>query len=305
VITGETTLAAARRLLAEGENPAALIFASAKNPGGGFLNGAQAQEEACSRASALYACQTTAKCRPLYAINRGVSCLYTDNMIYSPAVPVFRDDHDKFAELALVSFITAPCVNAGVERKRGTSEAVIQQTMQQRIARLLTIAAAEGHTSVVLGAWGCGVFGNHPSDVARAFMEELAAKPLNSAFKLVVFAIPDERGANHVAFAKQLADVLRASDSDSAASAGGAISSAASAAVARGEPPLPVAPHVAAPRGQGAWAAAAAGASAAPDFHPDPLQPRPDPVPRAAAPQQRGTRVQGAWAAAGAPGGRS
>jgi uncharacterized protein (TIGR02452 family) len=45
-VTGETTLAAARRL---GGDVACLVFASARNPGGGFLTGAQAQEEGLAR----------------------------------------------------------------------------------------------------------------------------------------------------------------------------------------------------------------------------------------------------------------
>ena len=36
------------------------MFASAKNPGGGFGNGAQAQEESLAASSALYACQQAA-----------------------------------------------------------------------------------------------------------------------------------------------------------------------------------------------------------------------------------------------------
>src|SRR5688572_22378946 len=52
-VTNESTLDAARRL---GGDVAALNFASARSPGGGFLNGAQAQEESLARASALYPC---------------------------------------------------------------------------------------------------------------------------------------------------------------------------------------------------------------------------------------------------------
>jgi Microbial-type PARG, catalytic domain len=48
-VTGETPLDAARRL---GGDVACLVFASARNPGGGFLTGAQAQEENLARASA-------------------------------------------------------------------------------------------------------------------------------------------------------------------------------------------------------------------------------------------------------------
>jgi uncharacterized protein (TIGR02452 family) len=52
-VTNETTLAAAYRL---GGDVACLNFASARNPGGGFRTGAQAQEESLARSSALYPC---------------------------------------------------------------------------------------------------------------------------------------------------------------------------------------------------------------------------------------------------------
>ena len=197
-VVNETTLSAAGRLTkADGNaNVLALNFASAKNPGGGFLKGSQAQEESLARASGLYPC--IVQMQAMYDANRRFrSCLYTDNMIYSPGVPVFRDDRDQLLEAPyLVSFVTAPAVNAGVVRRRGTENvARIEDVMRGRIEKVLSLAVIHHHETLVLGAWGCGVFQNNPRDVARWFGDHLTGNGLFSrAFKKVVFAVLDKRG---------------------------------------------------------------------------------------------------------------
>jgi uncharacterized protein (TIGR02452 family) len=173
-----------------------LNFASAKNPGGGFLNGSQAQEESLARASGLYACLLQA--RAMYDTNRQFdSCLYTDHMIYSPRVPVFRDDDDVLlAEPYAVSFVTAPAVNAGALRPG--ERARIEPTMRGRTEKVLALAAAHGHEALVLGAWGCGVFRNDPTDVARWFHEHLCETPaFEGVFRTVVFAVLDSSPDEH------------------------------------------------------------------------------------------------------------
>src|SRR5689334_20601194 len=92
----EASLSAARRLVGAGESGdgngggavGCLNFASAKNPGGGFLRGTQAQEESLAYASGLYRCLVEAP--DFYAFHRRRGDpLYSDRAILSPAVPVF------------------------------------------------------------------------------------------------------------------------------------------------------------------------------------------------------------------------
>jgi uncharacterized protein (TIGR02452 family) len=185
-VTAESTLAASRRLASDGA-VAALVFASAKNPGGGFRTGAQAQEEGLARASALYRCLTAAPA--FYAFHRthGDS-LYSDRVIYSPRVPVFRDDEGQLLDTPYhVSFLTAAAPNRGAVPASRAGQ--VAAALAVRARRVLAVAAEHGHRRLVLGAWGCGVFRNDPAMVAGAFADAL----IDSAgwFDEVVFAVMD------------------------------------------------------------------------------------------------------------------
>ena len=186
-VTNETSLSAARRL---GPDAACLVFASAKNPGGGFLNGAQAQEESIARSSALYPCQTAT--REFYEFHRHQGDLhYSDRVIYSPGVPVFRgDDGALLDEPFAVSFMTAAAPNLGAMPASQPSAAV-HEVLAARAERVLAVAAAHGHRKLVLGAWGCGVFRNDPDVVAGAFAAKLARA--RGSFDQVVFAVLDRQ----------------------------------------------------------------------------------------------------------------
>lgn len=193
-----TTLSAARRLHERhGAGRVVLLnFASARNPGGGFLSGSQAQEESLARASGLYA--SLSRMTDYYEANRRHrSALYTDHMIYSPLVPVFRDDGDRLLdEPWCVSMITAPAVNAGVVRsKEPENRSRIDEVMRRRVEYVLAIAASHGHDALVLGAWGCGVFANEPREIARLFAGQLLGQGhYAKAFSEIVFAVLDRRG---------------------------------------------------------------------------------------------------------------
>lgn len=193
-VTGETTLEGGRRLWEEGARGLlTLNFASAKNPGGGFLGGSQAQEESLARSSGLYPCLL--RQGELYRYNRGrKTALYSDHMIYSPEVPVLRqDDGEPLEDFWLTSFVTAPAVNAGVVRRQ-EREALpqINEVMRRRAGYVLALAWRHRHRALVLGAWGCGVFQNEPSRIASLFAEHLGpGGDFHAAFPRVIFAVLD------------------------------------------------------------------------------------------------------------------
>ncbi|MBV8075741.1 MAG: TIGR02452 family protein [Planctomycetaceae bacterium] len=197
-VANETTLHAARRLLGEepGARVLALNFASARNPGGGFLGGSQAQEESLARASGLYTCINPLQ--GMYEANRRCpTCLYTEHMIYSPDVPVFRDDDRLLERPSPVSCVTAPAVNAGVVRSKEPGNAArIGEVMLARMEKVLALALVHGHESLVLGAWGCGVFANDPGQVAGWFARHLTGDGrYRTAFRRVCFAVLDRTPA--------------------------------------------------------------------------------------------------------------
>ena len=181
-VTNEATLGAARRLVDGGERPLALNFANGIEPGGGFLQGSRAQEEVLCRSSALFA---TLEGDPMYEHHLGRELPdSTDWAILSPVVPVFRtDDGTTLPEPWPLDVITcaAPVAKALGQPAAG-------DLLERRIGRVLEIARAHGYVSLVLGAWGCGAFGNDPERTARDFRSALEG-PFAGAFSHVVFAI--------------------------------------------------------------------------------------------------------------------
>lgn len=202
-VTDESTLAAARRLATTAPDPVACLnFASARKPGGGYRSGAEAQEESLARSSALAACLSAApEFYEFHNANRDPR--YSDRVIYSPAVPVFRDDSGGLLERPYrVAFITsaAPNVSAMTEPDQ---LAEVPDILVRRAGKVLAIARRYGHRRLVLGAWGCGVFGNEPATVAGAFAHLLGnGGRFAGVFTHVVFAILDHdpRGERVAAF---------------------------------------------------------------------------------------------------------
>ncbi|MFM7114911.1 MAG: TIGR02452 family protein, partial [Planctomycetota bacterium] len=183
-VRNETTLVAGKRLHDQGVRPLALNLANGIHPGGGFLSGARAQEEVLCRSSALYA---TLVGDPMYAFHLARPLPDSSEWtILSPDVPVFRNDQgEALPQPWPCSFITCAAPYA-----HSLDSSLSRNLLNKRIHRVLGIAEAFGFKDLVLGAWGCGAFGNDPSATAADFKEALAGD-FAGVFRQVVFAITD------------------------------------------------------------------------------------------------------------------
>ena len=172
-----------------------LNFASAKNPGGGFLNGSVAQEECLAFCSDLYLTQTTGQGPRYYEINRaGRDPVYTDTMLIGD-VTFFRTSDFALTESPVTCpVITAPAVNMGIVIRNGDSVDRAGQVMKGRMRKILALFARWGCTRLVLGAYGCGVFRNDPEDVSRYWQELLVDEGWGRLFEQAVFSILERPG---------------------------------------------------------------------------------------------------------------
>lgn len=180
-------------------------FASATTPGGGVGKGSSAQEECLCRCSTLYFCLNT----PLmwdgfYTPHRNSeNPIHNDDCIYTPDVVVMKTD-TAFPELMQekdwykVNVVTCAAPNlrsmpsnemnmGDGNKKVNISEKELLALHENRVSRILDIAAAGENEVVILGAFGCGAFENNPEVVAMA-AKNVVKKYLHS-FKTIEFAI--------------------------------------------------------------------------------------------------------------------
>lgn len=171
-------------------NIAVLNFASAKNPGGGFLNGAMAQEESLAASSSLYASLITHE--EYYRENRACkSMMYTDYSIYSPDVAFFRDGTFRLLPKPVAaSVLTLPAVNMGQVKRKGENIQQAELAMKHRMKLALAIFAYHKCENLILGAYGCGVFCNDPKQIA-VWWKELLEEYFPYQFQSVIFAVLD------------------------------------------------------------------------------------------------------------------
>ncbi|KAH7095071.1 hypothetical protein FB567DRAFT_574933 [Paraphoma chrysanthemicola] len=172
---------------------AVLNLASERSAGGGWQNGALAQEEALCYRSSLY-----------LSLHKSYYRLPSLSAIYSPSVLIIRDamsrghnllvPHQKPADLPVTAVISVAALRHPAltdDKKHFKNEGQRAET-KRKIRLTLRVAARNGHTKLVLGALGCGVFGNPPKEVAECFLEVLREKEFQGGWwEEVVFAILD------------------------------------------------------------------------------------------------------------------
>lgn len=172
-----------------------LNMASARRAGGGWLNGALAQEEAlCYRSSLSF----TLKLR-YYP-------LQDDQAIYSPTVVIIRNsfqnghtllDLTKPEELPVVSVISMaalrvpPLDNSDPRPKYRNPQD--RELMKEKMRIILRIAAFNRHRRLVLGAFGCGAFLNPREEVADCWSEVFVEAEFQGGWwESVCFAVMDD-----------------------------------------------------------------------------------------------------------------
>lgn len=170
-----------------GRKTAALNFANALVPGGAYIIGGSSQEESLCRASMLY--YAIKDMKGFYSANlRHLTADYTDGIIWTKDVPFIRDDSAKLlASPLLCDIITCPAVNR-YESALFISKSKADRIMERRIGRIASLAAQHEPEVLILGAFGCGAFGNKREDILPMF--ERAVNTYISDKTDVIFAIP-------------------------------------------------------------------------------------------------------------------
>lgn len=183
------------------DNITILNFASSLHPGGGFIKGSKAQEESLCYASNLYDILSQHKDFYEYNNKHKNYSLYTDGIIYVRNCLFFINNNIE-VEPRYCNIITCAAPNRKQAKLKRVKDSVINITMERRIKQILEIAAYNKTECLILGAFGCGVFGNDPNLVAKLFKQYLVDYNYGYYFKKVIFAMNSSNDKNAIAFNK-------------------------------------------------------------------------------------------------------
>ena len=205
----EDCMVVAKSLIDQGLNPAILNLADAYHACGMYNSGSKAQEESICRASSLsltlyqyYNKQWAKKAGVPLREESGYPMDIRFGGIYSPKVTVFRDNGTTGFALREEPFQTAIISVAALNFKEGHRHNNLEYRaenggfnkegegiMRDKIRTIYRIALLNGHDSLVLGAFGCGVFKLKPELVAALFKETLEEEEFKGKFHTVAFAL--------------------------------------------------------------------------------------------------------------------
>lgn len=187
VVSNKDTVKAVEDQVSLYGSSCALNFASAKYPGGGFLTGAMAQEEAICYRTTLYGSLSNQIKAYEYSRSHLNNGLYSTWVIYSPNVRIIRDKNMNLVlDRIKFSAITCPAPNRSVYKGNIKD---VNKALYERCKLILEVAALNGEKNLVLGAFGCGVFKNNPKDVAEIFYKILVDEEMMYYFDNIEFAI--------------------------------------------------------------------------------------------------------------------
>lgn len=185
VVVNGDTFEVALLLKKAGYNPVVLNMASGTRPGGGYMNGAGAQEESLFRRSNL------AYCLDNDYVNQNFYPLGPSEVIYTPQVIVFKDtEAKKYAPLSPrnVGVITCPAYKC---REGEKWRRPLKELTKTKMDLILQTGIVYGHDAIVLGALGCGAYRNPPAEIASLFHETITG--YRKYYRYIVFAIIDDR----------------------------------------------------------------------------------------------------------------
>lgn len=209
---------------ARSQPPIVVNFANRHSPGGGWINGAMAQEEAICYRSSL-----------ALSLNKKHYPLERDQALYSPYVLVMRDDMPSghrlsslpTRDLPVVSALTIAALrnptvrvfrnvpytnqlsqpNSAVYDKHVFAHDRDRDHTKAKMRLGLRMAAKNKHDILVLGALGCGVYGNPPEDVANCWLEVLREDEFSGNWwREVWFAIFDPKNEGNFEIFHQVLD---------------------------------------------------------------------------------------------------
>lgn len=151
-----------------------LNLANPVNPGGGVRRGAKAQEEDLCRKSSLLLSLEGRKARAYYDYNRSLGTYMGSHaLMIHPQVEIIKDENGNLlSETVIVAVMTcaAPMLREGME---GMTQQQYEAMVYDRITGMLKVAAYLGYKHLILGAFGCGAFGNDARIVSDLFYKAL------------------------------------------------------------------------------------------------------------------------------------